>query len=267
MGDNQSSLQHHESEKKPGHHNDHSNPSSLHKQKTEEKLEYYDLPKAPPVKNTGGPRLLCLHGHNSNSDITRIQVMGLKLPRVARCEFLHAPHLGSPSLELEKFSEGPWYTWGAKLSSSSSSLENNWRRSLKYLAEFIKDNGPYDGVYAFSQGVALVTAFTNPTIWRDFGFVECPWKFVILACGGGSCLLPNNHNNSLLFNIPSFHINGKWDPSRSDSDKLKEYWKEGKRSSYTHNSGHEIDLQIVTREPDLGNLLHAFMANQKNKSV
>lgn len=212
------------------------------------------------------PRILCLHGHNSNNDITELQIMalGLSIDHNFECELLHGPHKGLSSRGLEVFSDGPWYTWGLS--------EKDFDMSLEYVANHVKTNGPYDGVYAFSMGVTIVTKFTDPSIWHErFGLKRCPWNFAILACGGGSRMLKSFDNdrisNTTPLEVPSFHIKGTRDFHLQDSSQLEKYWKENKRKSYTHNGGHEVVMRIYNNEPDLKLLLFSFLNEQKKNKL
>jgi len=206
-------------------------------------------------------RVLCLHGHGSNDEITNLQLFGLKLSREQACdlEFLNAPHVADRHMPgLEQYSEGGFYTWGGKKFSKEGN--SDWEESLDFLAKYLKKNGPYDGVYGFSQGVTIITAFSNPMIWKKrFRLYQCPWKFAILACGGGSWLLPNK--DQTLLDIPSLHIKGKRDFAYKDSTRIEERWRSDNRESYTHKRGHEIDLRLLEREPKLGIMLHDFFDN------
>lgn len=203
-------------------------------------------------------RVLCLHGHGSNDDISSIQIMGLKFRRgyECECEFLNAPHIcEKPYPGLEYYSNNDFYTWGGKKFSKNGDAD--WEESLQYLADYCKKHGPYDGVYGFSQGAALITAFSSPKIWRTKYGLKCqPWSFAILANGGGSWLLPTRNQD--LINIRSFHIKGKKDHAFKDSGRLEDRWRSDKRSSYTTKGGHAIDLWIMKREPDLEYHLHCF---------
>lgn len=122
---------------------------------------------------------------------------------------------------------------------------------------FLKDNGPFDGVYGFSQGVAVITSFSHPSIWQDrFGMDSCPWKFALLACGGGAS--ENSRPNSPIC-IPSLHMFGAVDPYKSASLELEKCWSNDEKLTYTHQKGHEIDLLILNREKELHRLLTDFL--------
>ena len=198
-----------------------------------------------------------------------------------------APHIvdiSSPKLQF--FSDGPWYTWAAYSSTTNTAevdhdadlatavinqkqnKKKHWDESLEYLADYCKTNGPFDGVYGFSQGVAIITNFSLPTIWKDrFHLKACPWKFAILACGGGSSNVitttPDDesngiHNTANIIAIPSFHIFGSKDPIKDDSHKLEQYWDSNSKTVYTHEKGHEIDMLLLHREKQVALLLTEF---------
>mmetsp|Transcript_47204 Transcript_47204/g.100413 ORF Transcript_47204/g.100413 Transcript_47204/m.100413 type:complete len:242 (-) Transcript_47204:82-807(-) len=204
------------------------------------------------------PRILCLHGGRSNNDITAIQTQGLQISARVECIFMHAPHTlkhGYPGLDL--FSDGPWYTW-ADSSKSLSDQEDQWDASLKYMAKFCKEHGPFDGVYGFSQGAAIVTNFSSPEIWKErFHMSCCPWKFAILACSGASQYLTIKKGTAV--DVPSFHIFGKKDKLLIDGKKIAEYWASSCKVAHTHGRGHEIDARMFAREEEMMVKLNDFL--------
>jgi len=204
------------------------------------------------------PRILCLHGHNSCNEITEMQIFGLELDKRAKCDFLHGPYPGKAGDGLALFSNGPWYTWVDVSSVAQESLEN----SLEYLANHLRENGPYDGVYCFSLSCTLVTIFSDPAIWRDqFDFSDRPWKFAILACAGGLQWLETSRRrlSAKGIDIPTLHLKGATDQILDQSTKLEKYWTDATRKSYTHKGGHTIDMTILRREPELKRLLLGFL--------
>ena len=57
-------------------------------------------------------RLLCLHGARSNSETTKMQMIGLDLHDRFDITYLNAPHVVShPHPGLENFDNGPYYAW------------------------------------------------------------------------------------------------------------------------------------------------------------
>ena len=112
------------------------------------------------------------------------------------------------------------------------------------------------------MGTVMVTLFSQPQIWKDrFGFDACPWKFAILVCGGGISCVPNFQSDSSInsIHLPSLHIQGKTDSYLEESKAIQDYWVEGERQTYMHAGGHEIDLQILVREPQLKTVLEEFI--------
>jgi len=91
----------------------------------------------------GRLRMLCLHGHRSNNDITKLQVGNIKLEPAhgVSCDFFEG-HIIAPARDstLAMFSEGPFKTW-IDVNSPNESLE----RSLRDIMAIVKAHGPYDG--------------------------------------------------------------------------------------------------------------------------
>ena len=68
----------------------------------------------PSPKRHSGLRLLCLHGHGSNNDITALQLQFLRLRDVhgVSCDCLQATSEVPPnSLDFWSFSDGPFWSW------------------------------------------------------------------------------------------------------------------------------------------------------------
>ena len=210
------------------------------------------------------PRILCLHGGGSNDDITQFQTGGLRLTHRAECLFLNAPHVVNYCYPgLSKFSKGPWRVWAPTKGMMFSNHQDQWDESLEYIAKFCEENGPFDGVYGFSQGTAIITNFSHPSIWKDrFQMKQCPWKFAILACGGASFQVNIAKGDAPCINMPSFHIFGRRDMHFNDSNAIAEYWDPSQKMTHTHARGHEIDLLMWTRETELINKLNHFLDEQ-----
>jgi len=231
-------------------------------------------------------RILCLHGGYSNNEITVFQTTGLKLYKIADCDYLHAPHfVGSPYPGLELFSEGPWYTWTTISELNDKNSTKKWKESIEYALNYIETNGPYDGIYGFSLGVAMITQLLLSLPKKS----TLP-KFVILACGGGGQSIITTTNSTTRMVVPSFHIIGKKDSHRSNGELLRtKFWTNNNNSNttddsdsqnndnnddddntkydnhdpnsivYRHEGGHAIESLIEHREPKLIEYLHKFI--------
>ena len=95
----------------------------------------------------------------------------------------------------------------------------------------------------------------------------CPWEFAILACGaGGHCITGVSRDSTTTttkIEIPSFHIYGKNDRQLNDSKIISEYWS---LTQLTHSRGHEIDIQMHTREKEMMKKLNSFYDEMKNNN-
>lgn len=100
---------------------------------------------------TGKLRILCLHGHGSNSDITQIQVnaLGLSNKHEVDCDFFQAAHLCDPQNSLlSLFSEGPFRTWfNGRAEGSVEIMNSSLVLAFKDLMQVIDAHGPYDGTF------------------------------------------------------------------------------------------------------------------------
>jgi len=203
------------------------------------------------------PKLLCLHGAGSNDAITSHQTMGLKLSTRFECIFAHAPHITNCFPGLDEYISGPCYSW-ASMFKIEADLKGQWDESLEYIAKLCIESGPFDGVYGFSQGAAIVTNFSHPTIWKDrFQMEKCPWKFAIIACGTCDYLMTIEKDRPVV--LPSFHILGEKDLFFYQSEALSKYWDPFQKVTHTHNRGHDVDSLMWTRETEMMALLDNFL--------
>ena len=174
---------------------------------------------------------------------------------------MHAPHISDGFPSFDGQIAGPFYCWADILQRPAipeAILEGQWDESLDCLAQFCIENGPFDGVYGFSQGALLVTNFSDPTIWKDrFQMEKCPWNFAILACGAGGNMM--TIGNDTFAKLPSFHLLGEKDPLINQSEAISKCWDPFQKVTHTHDSGHEVDLLMWTRETELMASLYGFL--------
>ena len=207
-------------------------------------------------------RLLCLHGHGSNSDITEMQLTSLQLQDVhgVSCDRLEAEltHAAS-NATLAQLSERPFRTWFHWTKSSADSFTTtNLEESLERIMAAVSKYGPYDGIYGFSQGAFMCSVVCNPAVWRGrFGLDRCPFDFAILANAGlsdslRSCKVAQARASGgepeaaleLPLTIPSLHLIGALDPyyrsQKSLASDLYTY-----AHTHVHAEGHELPLKLV----------------------
>ena len=136
-------------------------PSSSEEQPVEEEPDpaaLVKLKRSRDVTHTGRPRILCLHGRGSNNDITRFQMVHTRLCEHADCDLLHSPLADyAYSSDFHLLSALPFHAWwhgtldGKRLA-----------RVLRLVLRYVERHGPYDGLYGFSQGAALVSLLSRP---------------------------------------------------------------------------------------------------------
>ncbi|AQZ17577.1 FSH1 (YHR049W) [Zygosaccharomyces parabailii] len=115
-------------------------------------------------------RLLFLHGFLQNGKVFSEKSSGIrKLLKKANveCDYLDGPvELQPKDLPFEMDAE----RWQATLEAhvnrawfyhSDISAELDLSSTLPYVCDYIKKNGPYDGIVGFSQGAALAAILTN----------------------------------------------------------------------------------------------------------
>ena len=148
----------------------------------------------PRCKRTGRPlKILALHGRGSNNDITAIQLSSLEIPTRCVADLLSAPHSSSPQSDVfHMLSNREFHQWGHD------------EAALKGVLAYIERYGPYDGLYGFSQGAAVVTALSKPGVAESLGSART-WRFVICACG-----VPPPGDGTV--DLPSLQISGARDP-------------------------------------------------------
>ena len=234
--------------------------------------------RADPVRSRrSGLRLLCLHGHGANNDITAMQVEHLMLRDVhgVSCDLLQATDETSPqSSVFIDFSDQPFYTWfnhwwfttgkhgvGAKGGSLHKALQ-------RVMAVWQK-HGPYDGIYGFSQGGFMAAALCNRAVYHGlFGLAECPFRFAILGCSALAHVLRTvevvNGDTLARMVLPvpasdaaSLHIIGQTDWHRSASEDNARLFADS--TSYVHGHGHEMPMKLMN-DFHLKRMLSQFFA-------
>ena len=178
----------------------------------------------PRCKKTGRPlKILALHGRGSNNDITSIQLSSLEVPTRCVADLLSAPHSSSPQSDVfHMLSNRPFHEWGHD------------EKALKGVLAYIERYGPYDGLYGFSQGAAVVTALSKPGVAEGFGSART-WRFVICACG-----VPPPGDGTV--DLPSLQISGARDPFRAASKALADVYEAP--VLLEHAGGHELPLKL-----------------------
>ncbi|KAL5249365.1 hypothetical protein ACHWQZ_G018282 [Mnemiopsis leidyi] len=158
-------------------------------------------------------RILCLHGYRQSEVSFREKTGGLRkaLKSLADFEFIRAPH----SVHEEENSYSWFYSNPATHHIltynclDSSTEDPGFDDSVKYILHHISDNGPYDGVMAFSQGACLTSMLctmkrTEPALSQ--------LSFVMLFNGFRSRITKHDkYYTDLIDTVRSLHVYGETD--------------------------------------------------------
>lgn len=114
----------------------------------------YRLVNNKAVDDTNSkPRILALHGKQSNNAITKLQLENLSITSDNyEIIYLQGPiHSGVADPEIEELVDGPFYSWFY-----GGNIDTRFRHSLLKAVglvwKFIERSGSFDAIYGFSQG-------------------------------------------------------------------------------------------------------------------
>ncbi|EAR93942.1 serine hydrolase (macronuclear) [Tetrahymena thermophila SB210] len=150
-------------------------------------------------------KVLCLHGHQTNSTIMQLQTKEWRniFKNELQFEYINGKHKLTADevidVRVKKLLEAGQdaYTW---LKFLTSDYYENVLSDLSYIADHINQNGPYDGVIGFSQGGTVFHTFLQLVFENKIQINSLP-KFVIYICSplqGPAFSIPQ-------LNIPSLH--------------------------------------------------------------
>jgi len=100
-------------------------------------------------------RFLCLHGMGTSSQIFEAQLSRIKDQLEGHHDFvfLQGEVETDPAPGIKEFYPGPYYTY------FEVPTKCQVQEALELLEEFIEDEGPFDGVIAFSNGAAVAASY------------------------------------------------------------------------------------------------------------
>jgi acetyl esterase/lipase len=214
-------------------------------------------------------RILCLHGYHGNAKVLREQMSSLTrgLDHLAEFVYVDAPSLA----------QGDFGWWHAIRNESSAQAGDpgvvtlaarykGWSRTRDCLVSLFDSDGPFDGVFGFSQGAALAALLVGlrspdrkPVAHKPLIF-----NFVIVAGAflANDPALANLYRVPASYHLPSVHIIGK-----SDLIVPSDYSREVSRLFkdplvLEHGGGH-----IVAGNPEIREQVAAFLETQTGRSA
>ena len=135
---------------------------------------------------------------------------------------------------------------------------------LRLVLRYVERHGPYDGLYGFSQGAALVSLISRPGMIDALGGCAVrPWSFVILGCGvhlGDEAAAALCATAPIA--LPSLHLIGRWDLlCRTGSERLAEQYTAP--TVYTHDWGHSLPAGLMADAECAATVRTFIMAQQQ----
>lgn len=125
--------------------------------------------------------------------------------------------------------------------------------ALQDLHDYLVEEGPFDGVVAFSQGCALAASYI---IQHQKDSPVTLWKFAVLFSGEPGELVGERRKEEItdgIITIPTLHVWGANDVTNPTQNALLDKQCFGRsKSKFLHQGGHEIpssgkDVQEIAR--------------------
>ena len=151
-------------------------------------------------------RILCLHGYHGSANILRQQMNPLSESVRSIVEFtvVDAPTIAS----------GDFGWWHGTFPSSNGQFRN-WELTRSWTNDLFRNQGPFDGVFGFSQGAALTGLLTGLRASDEKVSDETPIAFDFAIMVGGFLSAEPEHQKLYAatdrYRIPSIHVIGTSD--------------------------------------------------------
>ncbi len=120
-------------------------------------------PSKPNCVAVKKPKFLGLHGWRTSGQILSVQTASLRLHTKIDCSFIDAPYpaLGEPAKGVAMYYPNmPYFEWcrpvreifSENYEDEAPGNNNELEVSITKILDFMKTNGPFDGLLGFSQG-------------------------------------------------------------------------------------------------------------------
>ncbi|KAJ5177734.1 Serine hydrolase FSH [Penicillium coprophilum] len=128
------------------------------------------------------PRILCLHGHGTSASIFKSQTAAFrsKLDESYVFDFIDAPFHSQSAPGIKTIYKTQTYTWWPQGTPESIRFAHKW------VADYARENGPYDAFCCFSQGCSLTAtmALYHAMNINEPDLEPLPFRAAIFICGG-----------------------------------------------------------------------------------
>lgn len=162
-------------------------------------------------------RILCLHGYNGSASTLKYQIRGLASAM--------APYADLVFIDAPSLFEGDFGWWHAVQDNRSGESDHaigfgdkyykGFARTLDAIVKTFQDQGPFDGVFGFSQGSALTGILAGLRAPDGIATKDKPLIFDFAMMVGGfpsaDKKLARLYQNLESYDLPTLHIIGRSD--------------------------------------------------------
>ncbi|CAI5703914.1 hypothetical protein KXD40_002523 [Peronospora effusa] len=220
-------------------------------------------------------RVLCLHGYRQDAIKFRGRIAALRRTFKSSVEFvcLDAPfpvpdasileekHINSKNTN-EQVNQLKWFDFIHDTQSEHYLLERV-EESLEYVANFIKKEGPFDGILGFSQGGTMASLILHKQV-RDSEF---PFAFRFAFFVSAGACYDQKYMINVKVDLPSLHVIGETDAvvEKKSSLALKDRFIDAK--VLMHPGGHYIPTNKVVKDAFRAFFEELQQSDQNKKEV
>jgi acetyl esterase/lipase len=190
-------------------------------------------------------RILCLHGYNGSAEILRAQMLGMTRDLQPLVELVY---IDAPSLSVGD--HGWWHAVGDK--GDGPVGYQGWDATRSALISVFDEQGPFDGVFGFSQGAALAGLLVGLRSPSGGPTRQEPLTFDFAIMVGGFVSRDPAHaalyGARASYDVPSLHVIGRTDgivPPESSRELAAQF---KNPVIVEHDGGHVIAGDEATRQ-------------------
>merc|ERR1711935_37385 len=199
--------------------------------------------------------VLCLHGYRQSGEQFRVKTGAFRKLLKKKCEytFIDAPHIIADGEE----DRGWWFSTSDDnyMATEKSAIDTGFEATLNHVEQVLTEQGPFDGILAFSQGACLAAILCSIKNKRNLSF-----HWAILAAGYRSRTDQHAHYYLDEIYVPTLHIIGESDQviPRPMSDELLSAFDAESAKVARHEAGHILPTKGETKKQivDFINELH-----------
>ncbi|XP_048756066.2 esterase OVCA2-like [Ostrea edulis] len=196
-------------------------------------------------------KILCIHGYRQNNQSFRERTGAFRkvVKKIADLVFISAPNLVPPLESSEEEGatnnadqRGWWFSSSDDkyVAQDFTDCCKGYHESVQVIKQALVEQGPFDGILAFSQGAAMMSLICGLKEQDP----ESPFQFdfVILVAGFKSRQKPHESLYEKPIATPSLHVFGDTDKviPREMSEELLQYFVDPK--TLQHSGGHFIPV-------------------------